>query len=146
MWMLSGDGLDQPDLGCPQEQYTYVHLHGTLMYAAWGLFFPLGVLLGRYYRWTWPCWFVFHVIFQVSGRVCFYALLRLIVYSFVCLFVCIVFTFIFWFMQCLGVLVTVAGFVVIFLVSDYSEPNFAHAIVGIVLTVLMIQQFLSGIL
>lgn len=66
MWELSGDGVNEPDIGCPAPQYTYVHLHGTLMYAAWGLFFPLGVLLGRYYRWTWPCWFVFHVILQVS--------------------------------------------------------------------------------
>ena len=48
--------------------------------------------------------------------------------------------------QCLGVLVTVAGFVVIFLVGSYNEPAFPHAIVGIVLTTLMIQQFLSGIL
>ena len=43
-------------------------------------------------------------------------------------------------------LVTVAGFVVIFLVGSYNEPAFPHAIVGIVLTTLMIQQFLSGIL
>ncbi len=48
--------------------------------------------------------------------------------------------------QCLGVLVTVAGFVVIFLVGSYNEPAFPHAIVGIILTTLMIQQFLSGIL
>ena len=48
--------------------------------------------------------------------------------------------------QCLGVLLTVAGFVIIFLVGFYDEPVFAHAIIGIVLTALMIQQFLSGIL
>ncbi len=43
-------------------------------------------------------------------------------------------------------LVTVAGFVVIFLVGTYNEPAFPHAVVGIVLTTLMIQQFLSGII
>ena len=48
--------------------------------------------------------------------------------------------------QSLGVLVTVAGFVIIFLVGSYSEPVFPHAIVGMVLTALMVQQFLSGIL
>ena len=48
--------------------------------------------------------------------------------------------------QSLGVLFTVAGFVVIFLIGSYSEPNFAHAIIGIVLTALLIQQYLSGIL
>ena len=68
MWQLSGDGQDETSLGCPQPQFTYVHLHGVLMYAAWGLLFPLGVLLGRYYRWAWPCWFIFHVILQVSSE------------------------------------------------------------------------------
>ena len=48
--------------------------------------------------------------------------------------------------QSLGVLLTVAGFVLIFLVGSYSEPNFAHAIVGIVLTAILIHQFLNGIL
>ncbi len=47
--------------------------------------------------------------------------------------------------QSLGVLLTVAGFVVIFLVGSYTSPNFPHAVVGIVLTFLLIQQFLSGI-
>ena len=42
--------------------------------------------------------------------------------------------------QCLGVLVTVAEFMV------YNEPAFPHAIVDIILTTLMIQRFLSGIL
>ena len=49
-------------------------------------------------------------------------------------------------LQSLGVLLTVAGFVLIFLVGSYSEPNFTHAIVGIVLTAMLLQQFLSGIL
>ena len=48
--------------------------------------------------------------------------------------------------QSVGVLFTVAGFVVIFLVGSYSEPNFSHAIIGIVLTGLLLQQYLSGIL
>lgn len=43
-------------------------------------------------------------------------------------------------------LLTVAGFVLIFLVGSYSTPDFPHAIVGIILTFILIQQFLSGIL
>lgn len=39
-----------------------------------------------------------------------------------------------------------AGFVLIFLVGSYSEPNYAHAIVGIVLTAALVHQFLNGIL
>lgn len=50
------------------------------------------------------------------------------------------------FHQSLGVLLTVAGFVLIFLVGSYSEPNYPHAIVGIILTAMLVQQFLNGIL
>ena len=49
-------------------------------------------------------------------------------------------------LQSLGVLLTVAAFVTIFLVGSFSQPDFPHAIVGIVLTFMVIQQFLSGIL
>ena len=48
--------------------------------------------------------------------------------------------------QSLGVLLTVAGFVTVFMVGSFSNPDFPHAIVGIVLTFILIQQFLSGIL
>ena len=48
--------------------------------------------------------------------------------------------------QSVAVMLTVAGFVMVFLVGTYDQPNFAHAIVGIVLVVLMLQQFLNGIL
>ena len=48
--------------------------------------------------------------------------------------------------QSAGVLLTVAGIVIVFLVGTYDQPNFPHAIIGIVHTVIMIQQFLSGIL
>ena len=48
--------------------------------------------------------------------------------------------------QSAGVLLTVAGFVIIFLVGSYEQPTFAHAIVGIVLTAILLQQFMSGIL
>jgi len=65
-WQLDGDGGGSEEIGCPSPTFTFVHLHGALMYAAWGLLLPLGALLGRYYRWTWPCWFIFHVICQVS--------------------------------------------------------------------------------
>lgn len=66
VWRLTGDGETDLDEGCPSPSFTYVHLHGLFMYVAWGLALPLGVLLGRYYRWTWPCWFIFHIILQVS--------------------------------------------------------------------------------
>ena len=46
----------------------------------------------------------------------------------------------------MGVLLTVAGFVIVFLVGNFREPNFAHAVVGIILTAILIQQYLSGIL
>jgi hypothetical protein len=49
-------------------------------------------------------------------------------------------------LQSFGVLLTVSGFVIIFLVGSFSSPDFPHAIVGIVLTFLVIQQFLTGIL
>ena len=65
VWRLSGNGSGDVDQGCLGITFTFVHLHGVLMYAAWGLFLPIGALLGRYYRWTWPLWFVLHVICQV---------------------------------------------------------------------------------
>ena len=68
LWRLSGDGIDADNYGCPSPTFSFVHLHGTLMYLAWGLLLPLGALVGRYYRWTWPCGFILHVIFQVSGE------------------------------------------------------------------------------
>lgn len=52
-------------LGCPALPFSFVHLHGVLMAAAWLLFFPTGALIGRYYRWTWPVWFVAHIVLQV---------------------------------------------------------------------------------
>ena len=54
-------------LGCPVPPFSFVELHGVLMAAAWLLFFPAGALIGRYYRWTWPVWFVAHIILQVCS-------------------------------------------------------------------------------
>lgn len=65
IWRLSGDGETDLDQGCPPPYLSYVHLHGMFMYVAWGLFLPLGALLGRYYKWAWPCWFVLHILLQV---------------------------------------------------------------------------------
>lgn len=110
VWQLRGDGNGSVIVDCPPRAFSFLHLHGVLMYAAWGLLLPLGALLGRYYRKAWPCWFILHIICQ-SG----------------------------------GLLLTVTGFVVVFLVGTYSEPNYPHAIIGIVLTAILIQQFLSGI-
>ena len=66
VWRLSGNGQEESGQPCPSPQFTYVHLHGIFMYIAWGFLLPLGALLGRYYKWAWPCWFVLHVILQVS--------------------------------------------------------------------------------
>lgn len=110
VWQLTWTREDGEERGCLGVYFSFVHLHGVLMYLAWGLMLPLGALLGRYYRHYWPVWFILHII-----------------------------------AQSLGVLLTVAGFVLIFLVGSYSEPNFTHAIVGIVLTAMLLQQFLSGI-
>ena len=66
LWELSGDGDSEPSTACHLFQFTYVHLHGVIMYIAWGILFPLGALLGRYYRWTWPIWFILHVSIQVN--------------------------------------------------------------------------------
>lgn len=111
LWQLTWTKEDGEPTSCPGGDYfSFVHLHGVLMYLAWGLLLPLGTLLGRYYRSCWPFWFILHII-----------------------------------VQSLGVLMTVAGFVLIFLVGSYSEPNFAHAIIGIVLTAVLLQQFLNGI-
>jgi hypothetical protein len=110
LWLLTWTKEEGEARSCPDNYFSFVHLHGVLMYIAWGLLLPLGALLGRYYRQYWPFWFILHII-----------------------------------CHSLGVLLTVAGFVLIFLVGSYSEPNFAHAIVGIVLTAILIHQFLNGI-
>ena len=67
IWRLSGNGEEDTNLPCPSPQFSYVHLHGIFMYVAWGFLLPLGALLGRYYKWAWPCWFVLHIICQVGG-------------------------------------------------------------------------------
>ena len=70
VWRLLGNGEGDANLPCPSPQFSYVHLHGIFMYVAWGFLLPLGALLGRYYRWAWPCWFVLHIITQVCSVYC----------------------------------------------------------------------------
>ena len=53
---------------CPAVWFSYLHLHGILMAVAWGMLFPTGVLIARYYR----CgqsqiWLLIHVIIQLTA-------------------------------------------------------------------------------
>lgn len=48
------------------------------------------------------------------------------------------------YMQVCGTLLTVCGVVLVFLVS--AEPSFPHAVIGILLTITVLQQFLSGVM
>lgn len=66
VWQLTWTPEDGDEKDCPGPYFSFVHLHGLLMYIAWGLMLPLGALLGRYYRRYWPVWFVLHIIVQVK--------------------------------------------------------------------------------
>lgn len=67
VWQLKWTEEDGEETDCPVTymSFSFVHLHGVLMYLAWGLMLPLGSLLGRYYRHYWPVWFIVHIIVQV---------------------------------------------------------------------------------
>lgn len=66
LWLLQGVVSEEDILSCSVRWFSYLHLHGIIMYIAWGLLLPLGALMGRYYRRGWPVWFVVHVLCQVS--------------------------------------------------------------------------------
>ena len=70
VWVLTGDPDSSDDLSgdCPAVWFSYLHLHGILMSVAWGMLFPTGVLIARYYR----CgqshtWLYIHVILQLAA-------------------------------------------------------------------------------
>lgn len=109
LWLLEGAITDSEAIPCSYQWFSLLHLHGVIMYLAWGLLLPFGVMIGRYYRWSWPVWFFVHIFCQVFGT-----------------------------------LLTVCGFIIVFLVS--SEPSFPHGIIGIILMLTISQQFLSGII
>ena len=46
--------------------------------------------------------------------------------------------------QVIGTLLTFGGFILIFLVS--TQPSFPHGVIGTILTAIIAQQFLTGIL
>ena len=80
------------------------------MSVAWGMIFPTGVLVARYYR----CgqsqtWLVIHVILQLTALV-----------------------------------ISSIAFIIVFLVS--GQPNFPHAIIGIILIIFAVQQPINGFL
>ena len=70
LWLLTWTKEDGEVRSCPDDYFSFVHLHGILMYIAWGLLLPLGALLGRYYRQYWPFWFILHIICHVSSTAC----------------------------------------------------------------------------
>ena len=81
-----------------------------MLSVAWGMLFPTGVLVARYYR----CgqsqtWLVIHVILQLTALA-----------------------------------MSSTGFVIVFLVS--GQPNFPHAIIGIILQIFAVQQPINGLL
>ena len=50
--------------------FSYLHLHGILQAVAWGMLFPTGVLVARYYRCGQSqAWLVIHVIIQSTALV-----------------------------------------------------------------------------
>jgi len=68
IWILTGEPTSSQDLpgDCPAVWFSYLHLHGILLSVAWGMLFPTGVLVARYYR----CgqsqkWLIIHVILQL---------------------------------------------------------------------------------
>ena len=65
VWQLAISEGEGEEIECPGIPFSFVHLHGVIMYLAWGLLLPLGALLGRYYRHYWPVWFILHIIIQV---------------------------------------------------------------------------------
>lgn len=67
LWLLETTGGGKPQyLSCSYTWFSVLHLHGILMYIAWGLLLPFGAMMGRYYRWSWPVWFIVHVVCQVQ--------------------------------------------------------------------------------
>lgn len=69
VWLLQGDGSNIEVISCTYTWFSSVHLHGIIMYIAWGLLLPFGALMGRYYRWSWPVWFAIHIPCQVSRHI-----------------------------------------------------------------------------
>jgi hypothetical protein len=69
LWLLQGNGADIQVVPCPSAWFSFVHLHGILMYLAWGILLPFGALIGRYFKFqkTWPAWFAVHLICQIGG-------------------------------------------------------------------------------
>ena len=64
--MLSGDVSQTEEMECNNVWFSYAHLHGLLMFLAFGLLFPLGVTIAKAFK----CkkskvLFIFHVILQV---------------------------------------------------------------------------------
>jgi len=67
LWVLTGDPESSADLSgdCPAVWFSFLHLHGIFMSVAWGMLFPTGVLIARYYRCgKSQAWLLIHVLLQ----------------------------------------------------------------------------------
>ena len=67
LWSISGDPQLTVTVDCDNIWFSRLHVHGLFMVIAFGILFPTGALVARYYH----CkkskvWFIIHVSVQVS--------------------------------------------------------------------------------
>ena len=149
LWELSGEVNATQVYNCDRIWFSYAHLHGLMMALAWGILLPLGFLVARYYRFCGKAWFIIHVTLQVSVRAC----VRVSVSVSLSLSVCICVSNLSLAVslphcpssQITGVLLTITAFVLIFPATS-PTPSHPHAIIGLLLMLLTLQQPINGIL
>ena len=71
LWVLTGDPADTTTLSCATGWISYLHIHGILMVVAFGILFPTGFFVARFFKCKGTgkaskVWFICHVIIQVS--------------------------------------------------------------------------------
>ena len=67
LWILSGNPDETISTSCDRVWFSYAHLHGLFMIIAFGILFPTGAFIARYYRCKGSkIWFIVHVIIQVK--------------------------------------------------------------------------------
>ena len=65
MWVLSGDIDQTQEVSCNNRWFSYAHFHGLLMYLAFGLLFPVGIIVASSCKHS-KGGFIAHVTIQVS--------------------------------------------------------------------------------
>lgn len=69
LWVLDGDPSQTRSVACDRIWFSFLHLHGFFMAIAFGILFPTGALIARYYRCkASKIWFIVHIAIQVSNR------------------------------------------------------------------------------